>query len=119
MHFQAPPHDHSKLIYVISGKTLDVVLDIRKQSPTYGKCFEMILDGQDNVSLFIPTGFAHGFLALEDNTVMLYNVSSVYNKENDLRIKWDTIGFDWKIIDPVITERDCAFSSFEDFITPF
>ena len=119
MHFQAPPFDHSKLVYVISGSVLDVVIDLRKDLPTYGKCFAQILTGNDNTSLFIPTGFAHGFKSLEDNTIMLYNVSSVYNRENDFGIRWDSIGFNWEVENPILSSRDKSFPTFDEFVSPF
>ncbi|MBE6817489.1 MAG: dTDP-4-dehydrorhamnose 3,5-epimerase [Ruminococcaceae bacterium] len=119
MHFQRPPFEHSKLVYVINGSILDVVLDIRKGSKTYGKFFSIELNENENTSLYIPVGFAHGFKALEDNTLMLYNVSGVYNRECDQGIKWDSIGFNWNISNPVLSDRDRTFIPLSDFETPF
>ncbi len=119
MHFQVPPYDHSKLIYVIRGSILDVALDIRKNSPTYGKCFSCVLSGSENTSLFLPKGFAHGFRSLEDDTLMMYNVSSGYHQECDCGISWDSIGFDWNIETPVLSERDKTFPALKDFHSPF
>lgn len=119
MHFQAPPYQHSKLVYVINGSIVDVVVDIRKESPTYGKCFEYVLTSKENTSLFISSGFAHGFRALEDNTLMMYNVSSKYNKDSDMGIKWNSINYNWGINDPIVSKRDMEFPDFNDFISPF
>ena len=119
MHFQAPPYDHSKLVYVINGSIVDVVVDLRKNSPTYGKCFEQVLTSKENTSLFISSGFAHGFKALEDDTLMMYNVSSKYNKDSDMGIKWNSIDYDWGIKNPIISKRDSEFLSFQDFNSPF
>ena len=119
MHFQIPPYDHSKLVYVIRGSILDVAFDLRKGSDTYGKCFSFVLNGQENTSLFFPKGFAHGFKSLEDNTLMMYNVSSGYHKECDCGISWDSIGFDWDIENPILSDRDKTFPAFKDFISPF
>ena len=119
MHFQTPPHDHHKLVHVIKGSVMDVVLDLRKSSETYGKAKSFLLNANEPVSLYIPKGFAHGFRSLEDGTIMLYNVSTGYAKDNDCGIKWDTIGFDWGITDPVISARDSAFPSLDEFVSPF
>ena len=79
----------------------------------------MILSDREPVSLYIPKGFAHGFCALEDNTCMLYAVSSVYARESDCGILWNSIDFDWNVENPVISERDKSFVSFKDFVSPF
>lgn len=119
MHFQTPPHDHHKIVHVIKGSVIDVVLDLRKASETYGMARSFLLDEKDPCSLYIPKGFAHGFRSLEDGTVMLYNVSTGYAKESDQGIKWDTIGFDWGIADPIISARDGSFISLSEFVSPF
>ena len=119
MHFQFPPYEHDKLVHVISGSVLDVVLDLRKFSPTYKKCMSVYLTGSEKKSLYIPKGFAHGFKALEDNTIMLYQVTSSYHAESDAGIAFDSIGFDWKVINPVLSERDRKFMTLEEFDSPF
>lgn len=119
MHFQTPPKDHIKLVTVISGKILDVVLDIRKSSPTYGQFFSIELTSKEGKTIYIPKGFAHGFLALEDNTIVEYNQTTGYAHNNDAGIKYDSFGFDWKISAPIISDRDNCFCSFENFLTPF
>ena len=119
MHFQTPPEDHIKLVTVISGKILDVVLDIRKQSPTYGKCFNINLNATDGKTLLIPKGFAHGFLAMENNTIVEYNQTTGYAPNNDAGINYNSFGFDWNTSDPIISERDLSFEKFNKFKTPF
>lgn len=119
MHFQVPPYDQCKLVYVIRGSVLDVALDIRKESPTYGQCFSYVLRGSENTSLFFPKGFAHGFKSLEDDTLMMYNVSSCYSREHDCGIRWDSIGFDWNIETPVLSARDRTFPALKDYDSPF
>ncbi len=119
MHFQLPPYEHDKLIYVITGSVMDVVVDLRKSSLTYKKSMSIMLDSKARDSLYIPKGFAHGFKALEDNTLMLYQVTSEYQKEFDSGIAFDSIGYDWNITEPIISQRDCNFVSLEEFDSPF
>lgn len=118
MHFQTPPVDHSKLVFVISGSIIDVVLDIRKNSKTYGKFFSLKLE-ENEESIFIPSGFAHGFKALEDNTVVVYNQTSCYSKEHDAGILWNSFKFDWEIENPIVSSRDQSFDEFLKFKSPF
>lgn len=119
MHFQLPPFEHTKLVYVSRGKIRDVVVDIRKSSNTYRKCFSMELDACEGQYLYIPKGFAHGFLSLEDDTIVNYAQTSGYSKEHDHGIAYDSIGFDWDVKEPVISGRDLAFVPLENFKSPF
>ncbi len=119
MHFQTPPHDHVKLVYVPYGKILDVVLDIRKESPTYGNYFTIELS-QDNAKvLIIPKGLAHGFRCLEDNTNVTYIQTTGYTPDHDCGLRYDSFGFDWVCKDAQLSERDLTFEPFESFNTPF
>ncbi len=118
MHFQRPPHAHSKLVYCTSGTILDVVVDLRTDSPTYGDHVSIeISSGAGNI-LYVPKGLAHGFYALNDATVV-YNVSSVYSPENDDGILWSSIGMNWPVSPPNLSERDTKFSTLADFTSPF
>ncbi|QZT36141.1 dTDP-4-dehydrorhamnose 3,5-epimerase [Halosquirtibacter xylanolyticus] len=120
MHFQLPPHDHYKLVNVQAGSILDVVVDLRKSSSTYGKYDFFELNDRNKRSIYIPKGFAHGFLALEDNTISTYNVSTGYNPESDCGIKYNSIGFEWNHIeDPIISDRDLNFVTLDMFKSPF
>ena len=121
MHFQLPPHDHEKLVYVSRGEILDVILDLRKQSKTYKKYMSILLSDQNKKSLFIPKGFAHGFKSLEDKTTTIYNVSSEYDKIADRGIKYDSFGFNWEVSNTVISERDNSFDTLNKFneLNPF
>ncbi|MCF7832282.1 MAG: dTDP-4-dehydrorhamnose 3,5-epimerase [Candidatus Marinimicrobia bacterium] len=119
MHFQSPPADHEKFVSVSYGAVRDVILDIRKNSPTYGKTEEIILSAENHLALFIPKGFAHGFVSLEDHTIMNYLVSTVHSPEHDKAIRWDSFSYDWKIEKPVISKRDEEAGTFSDFISPF
>jgi dTDP-4-dehydrorhamnose 3,5-epimerase len=119
LHFQIPPHDHTKLVFVSQGEILDVVVDLRKDSATFGKLFSTRLNSSDGNSLFIPSGFAHGFLSLTDNTIVNYMQTSQYHKESDSGILFSSIDFDWGVSNPIVSERDLSFVSFDQFKTPF
>lgn len=119
MHFQIPPYDHIKIVFVSRGSIIDVVLDIRKNSPTYGKYFSINLSDKNGKVLFIPKGLAHGFKALEDNTIVNYMQTTCYSSEHDKGIRYDSFGFDWKCENPKISDRDKAFPKLKEFNTPF
>jgi dTDP-4-dehydrorhamnose 3,5-epimerase len=112
MHFQVPPHDHEKLIYVTQGTIMDVVLDLRLNSPTFGKVFSIELN-EFGQSLFIPKGCAHGFLTLSGAATVVYNVSTIYNVDADKGVLWNSFGFDWPVANPIISIRDQSFPCFD------
>lgn len=116
LHFQNPPFEQGKLVRVITGMALDVVVDIRKKSPTYGKHYSIILKGNDNKMLWIPPGFAHGFATLEDNTVFFYKCTAMYNKESESGIKYDDpqLGINWGIENPVLSGKDLELKNFSE-----
>jgi len=113
MHFQTPPYDHDKLVYVTDGNILDVVLDIRKSSPTYGKYISFNLSAFGS-SVIVPKGCAHGFLTLSETATVVYNVTSEYAPTADNGILWNSFGFNWGVKDPIISERDNSFPEFSD-----
>jgi dTDP-4-dehydrorhamnose 3,5-epimerase len=119
MHFQTPPHDHEKLVYCMQGKVLDVVVDLRKTSPTFGQHIAVELDSAQGHGLMIPKGMAHGFLALTEDVLMAYKVTTVYAPENDAGIRWDSIGLDWNVDQPIVSARDRSHPAFELFESPF
>lgn len=106
MHFQTPPYDCVKLVAVLEGAALDVILDLRPSSPTYLQTAQVELRSGQPEAVLIPAGFAHGFLALEDHTSMLYNVSEVYAPQHDTGIRWDSFGFVWPVQQPIVSRRD-------------
>lgn len=116
MHFQLPSFEHEKLVYVAKGKVLDVIVDLRKNSKTLGKYISIELSEKNGCSMYIPKGLAHGFKALEDESIMVYNVATVYNSESDYGIRWDSFGFDWEIENPIMSARDKKFESMTDFL---
>ena len=119
MHFQLPPEDHSKLIYCTSGKLLDVVLDIRTSSPTFGQAISVELSGDNFRAIYIPKGCAHGFAVLEDNTTMIYLTSTMHHPPSDSGIRWDSFDFEWPFDEPIISPRDLTFPALSDFKSPF
>jgi len=121
LHFQKPPYAQAKLVRVITGSVLDVVVDIRMDSATYGKHFKHILSEENKTQLYVPRGFAHGFLVLEDQTIFSYKCSNYYNKASEGSILWNdtTLNIDWNIDQPIISEKDKVAEIFTKFVTPF
>ncbi len=115
MHFQLPPHDHEKLIYIAKGEVIDVILDLRKTSNTFGNSISIVLNDRNHRSVYIPKGLAHGFKSMVDNTIMIYNVSTVYNIEADFGVHFDSFNFNWELLEPIISERDRSLITFEEF----
>ncbi|MCK6594979.1 MAG: dTDP-4-dehydrorhamnose 3,5-epimerase family protein [Bacteriovoracaceae bacterium] len=118
-HFQLPPFDHDKIVRCLTGEVLDVVIDLRKTSINYKKHLSINLNAEKNELLFIPRGFAHGFLSKKNNTTMQYFVNSIYSKDHDSGIRYDTIGFDWGIKNPIVSSRDLSFTTLESYRSEF
>ncbi|WP_374435525.1 dTDP-4-dehydrorhamnose 3,5-epimerase family protein [Inhella sp.] len=119
MHFQTPPSDLAKLVHCLAGRVLDVILDLRRSSPTYMQHRTVLLDGTQSTAVYLPHGIAHGFLALSDGATMAYQVSKPYNPSHDAGIRWDSFGFDWPIAQPLLSERDQRHPALADFDSPF
>lgn len=119
MHFQIPPQDHSKLVYCIAGRILDVLLDLRKSSPSFGQAVSAELSATNRQMFFIPSGIAHGFLALEDNAVTVYKTSTVHAPSHDRGIRWISFGFNWGVATPITSARDEEFPPLAMFESPF
>jgi dTDP-4-dehydrorhamnose 3,5-epimerase len=122
MHFQIPPHAHQKLVYCITGKVLDVLLDLRRHSETYGQTAAFELSSSNRHVVHIPVGFAHGFIALEENSCLVYKTDAVHAPEFDRGIHWDSFGFNWPKLTgmhPEISARDLSHPSLQDFESPF
>jgi len=113
MHFQYPPHDHGKLVYVIAGKIIDVVLDLRKSSETFGQFFSVEVSAGARNAIYIGKGFAHGFLGLDEQNIVEYHTTTVQSKECEGGVKYDSFGFNWNVKSPVISDRDDAFENFD------
>lgn len=121
LHFQNPPHAQDKLVRVIQGRVIDVVVDIRQQSPTYGQHFKVELSGDNNLALFVPKGFAHGFICLEDNTLFYYKCSGLYNRASESGLLWndEALGIDWGTENPIMSEKDLEYNAFTTFNSLF
>lgn len=118
MHFQLPPADHAKFIYVTNGAVIDVILDIRKSQNGYGNYTSIKLEANKN-GLYIPSGCAHGFKSLYDNTLMVYNQTSVYNSQFDCGIHYNSFGYNWQVINPIVSKRDKELQHFKDIQITF
>ncbi|MBD8621114.1 dTDP-4-dehydrorhamnose 3,5-epimerase [Sphingomonas sp. CFBP 13728] len=124
LHFQTPPHGQDKLVRCIRGTIFDVAVDIRKGSPTYGQWVGAELSAENGYQLFIPIGFAHGFVTLEDNCEVTYKCSDTYAPANDGGIRWDdpTIDIDWLMpagADPELSAKDAVQPLLASFDSPF
>jgi dTDP-4-dehydrorhamnose 3,5-epimerase len=115
LHYQLPPHAQTKFVRVLEGEILDVVVDIRKGSPAYGKVFSIVLSGENKKQLFIPRGFAHGFSVLTETAQMFYKCDNFYNKESEAGIIYNdpVLNIDWKVPanKVVISEKDAILPS--------
>lgn len=121
LHFQAPPFAQGKLVRVITGAVLDVVVDIRKSSATYGQHYKIELSADNKKMLWVPPGFAHGFVTLEDQTIFVYKVTGLYHKESEGGLLWNDpqLGIDWGVADPLLSDKDKLQPSWAAFKTPF
>ena len=115
LHYQNPPYQQGKLVSVAIGKVLDIVVDIRKQSPTFGNHYSCILDAEKHNILYVPEGMAHGFLALE-NSLFVYKCTEFYNKESEGGIRWNDpdLEIDWGVPNPIVSEKDSQLPYFNE-----
>ena len=121
LHFQNPPFAQGKLVRVIKGSVLDVVVDLRKDSDTYGNHFSIELNEENKTFFWIPPGFAHGFIALEDNTIFAYKCTAVYNSASEEGLLWGDkdLDIDWGDINPLVSDKDLIAGSFKNFKSQF
>jgi len=121
LHLQKPPHAQGKLVRVIQGSVLDVVVDIRNGSLTYGNYFSIELNEQNKTMFWIPAGFAHGFLTLEDNTIFHYKCTNYYNKDSEASVLWNDkdININWNVSNPLLSEKDLTGTPLKYFASPF
>lgn len=119
LHFQLPPYEHEKLVYCVAGCVLDVVVDLRIDSPTYGEHALFELNSDKKNMVYIPRGMAHGFYVLSDTATMLYKVTSVFAPEHDSGIYWRSVGVAWPDDNPVISTKDSQLMNFNEFKSPF
>ena len=119
MHFQLPPEAHIKLVYCAEGKVMDVVLDLRKNSATYGKFHVVELDSTKGNSLYIPIGLAHGYKVLTERSVVIYKTTTVFSAACDTGILWNSCGIDWQCNAPILSEKDTKMPTLAEFNSPF
>jgi len=121
LHFQNPPYEQGKLIKVVKGAVIDVAVDIRKSSPTYGQWISHELSEYNKTIFWIPPGFAHGFLTLEDHTIFQYKCTNYYIKESEGSIRWNDpdLNINWNIKNPVVSDKDRSATLFKNFKSKF
>jgi dTDP-4-dehydrorhamnose 3,5-epimerase len=121
LHFQRPPFAQAKLVRVVRGKAIDVVVDIRKESATYGEHAAFELSEDNKRLLWVPEGFAHGFEALEANTIFLYKCTSEYNADSEGGLMYNdkALGIKWQTTEPGLSQKDLEYPAFDEFKSPF
>ena len=123
LHAQANPYAQGKLVRVIQGKVLDIAVDIRKNSPTYGEHFSLELSSENFKMFWVPPGFLHGFSTLEDNTIFSYKCTNLYQRDAEIGVMWNDkdLNIDWKIDlkDAILSCKDIALQNFKDLKSPF
>ena len=123
LHGQADPFAQGKLVRVLQGRVLDVVVDIRKNSPTFGQHVTVELTGDNHLQFWVPPGFLHGFVTLEDDTILTYKVTNFYDKASEIGVIWNdpTLAIDWGIDakDALLSPKDEILPLFKDFVSPF
>lgn len=126
LHFQNPPFAQAKLVKVVQGSAVDIIVDIRKGSPKYGYMYKAYLSGKNKYQFFVPEGYAHGFLALEDSTIFQYKCSNYYNKENERGILFESLEsvedtieefYPWQRL--ITSYKDNQWIKFDEFNSPF
>jgi len=116
MHMQIGPLSCQKYISVISGSVIDVVIDLRKDSPTFMNVVTNILDGSLPQALFVPADCAHGYRVLEEDTITMYMANEVHDEKNDIGIRWDSFGYDWGITTPILSAKDLILPTLADYL---
>jgi dTDP-4-dehydrorhamnose 3,5-epimerase len=121
LHFQTPPHGQGKLVRCVVGRIMDYVVDVRRGSPTYGRSLGVELTAENGRQLWIPVGFAHGFVTLEPDTEIVYKCTDYYAPANDGGIRWDSAGIDWPLppSGPVLSDKDAKLPALTDLDSPF
>ncbi|ODT60414.1 MULTISPECIES: dTDP-4-dehydrorhamnose 3,5-epimerase [Paracoccus] len=119
LHYQAPPHAQGKLVRCGRGRLFDVAVDARRGSPTFGQWFGTELSFENGRQLWIPAGFLHGFVTREPDTEIVYKCTDHYDRASDGAVAWDSLGIDWGVDDPLLSDKDRAAPAFADWTSPF
>ena len=120
LHVQAPPHAQDKLVRCIRGAILDVVVDVRQGSESYGHWLSFELSRENGFQLFVPKGFLHGFLTLQPDTEIVYKCSDYYSSTAEVSVRWDSVGIDWPISGaPILSQKDASAIPLSEFQSPF
>ena len=120
LHFQAPPHAQAKLVRCVRGVIFDVAVDIRRNSPTFGQWVSHKLTAENGHQLYVPVGFAHGFVTLELDSEIVYKCTDYYAPETEGAVHWSSCGIDWPLsVDPILSDKDTIAPAFSDFVSPF
>ncbi|MCZ4409265.1 dTDP-4-dehydrorhamnose 3,5-epimerase [Cryomorphaceae bacterium 1068] len=122
LHFQVPPYAQDKLVRVVRGSVIDVAVDLRHGSPTFGEYAKVLLSAKNRIQFFVPKGFAHGFAVLEDQTIFSYKCSEFYHRDSERSLKWNdpAIAINWEIDDPILSQKDKETEHrLEDFTSTF
>jgi dTDP-4-dehydrorhamnose 3,5-epimerase len=121
LHFQAPPFAQAKLVRVVRGEILDILVDLRKDSATYGHWDAVNLSEDNSTAAYIPRGFAHGFCTLTESVIVQYKIDDFYVPQSEMGIRWNDsdIGIRWDIEKPLLSEKDTSLPFFKDFVSPF
>lgn len=121
LHYQGPPYAQAKLVAAITGSLLDVAVDIRRGSPTYGRHVTARISADEGWQIYVPHGFLHGFVTLEDDTRTAYKVDAAWARECEGAVMWNDpdLGIDWGVVDPVMSDKDAAAPPFAQFVSPF
>ncbi|MEM0997334.1 MAG: dTDP-4-dehydrorhamnose 3,5-epimerase [Bacteroidota bacterium] len=121
LHFQAPPYAQGKLVTVLQGEVIDVAVDIRRSSPTYGQHIAVYLSADNHQMLYVPPGFAHGFQVISETCLFCYKCTGLYNRPAEGGLMWNdpALGIDWPVDDPVISNKDKNYGPFATFESPF
>jgi dTDP-4-dehydrorhamnose 3,5-epimerase len=119
LHFQVPPHGHTKLVYCTDGDVLDVVVDLRAGSPTFGRHHVFRLGARRRNMVYIPVGLAHGFYVTSARATLVYRTTGAYSADHDRGVRWDSAGITWPDADPIVSDRDRSLPALRDFQSPF
>ncbi len=121
LHYQSPPHAQGKLVRCGRGAIFDVAVDVRRNSPTYGQWYGAELSFENGVQLWVPAGFLHGFMTLQEDSEIIYKCTDHYAPECDGAVRWDSVGIDWPLagIAPVLSDKDTAAPALADWHSPF